>query len=150
MNLKKQLVISYIKMAGISFFAGLLTLACYNIFISFLGSSGEALFLSSFFAYLTGVIANFFMQACNGSYQPTIRKMLFFIAINISTAALASITSAYLITAMSLYDDRILINVLYSLIVVAISPLTFLLYNIALKNKSATNRNETRNNRNNI
>jgi hypothetical protein len=150
MIFKKQLVISYFKMAGISFFAGLQTLACYNIFLSLLGSSEKGLFLSSLFAYVTGVVANFFMQSLNGSHRPTARKMLLFTAINISTAALASITSAYLITAISLNNDRFLINVLYSLIVVAISPLTFFLYSIALKNESVPGRNKIRNNRNNI
>ena len=150
MSLKKQLLISYFKMASISLFAGLLTLACYNIFLSALGSSEKELFLSSFLAYVTGIVANFFMQALNGSHKPTARKMILFVGINILTAALASVTSTYLITTTSLNDDRILINVLYSLTVVVISPLTFFLYSVALKNNSAHDRNRTGNNRNNI
>ena len=150
MNLNKHLIISYIRMASISFFAGLLTLACYNIFLEIFGSSGKGLFLSSFFAYVTGIVVNFFMQALNGSHTPTVRKMLLFVLINISTAALTSITSAYLITAVNLNDDRILVNVLYSLIVVAISPVTFFLYKIALKNEKTLNGDKTGKIQNNL
>lgn len=147
---KKRLIISYLKMAGISFLAGLLTLVFYNIFLSLLGNSEKELFLSSLIAYAIGVVANFFMQSLNGAQKPTTIKMLLFIVINISTATLASIASAYLITVTSLTDDRILINVAYSFIVVSLSPLTFFLYSIALKNELTLYRNKTRDNQNNI
>jgi len=145
---KKRLLISYLKMAGISFLAGLLTLVFYNIFLSLLGNSEKELFLSSFIAYVIGVVANFFMQSLNGAHKPTTIKMFFFIVINISTATLASIASAWLITITSLTDDRLLMNVVYSLIVVSLSPLTFFLYSIVLKNELKLYRNKTRDNQN--
>ena len=135
-------------MAGISFLAGLLTLVFYNIFLSLLGNSEKELFLSSFIAYVIGVVANFFMQSLNGAHKPTTIKMFFFIVINISTATLASIASAWLITITSLTDDRLLMNVVYSLIVVSLSPLTFFLYSIVLKNELKLYRNKTRDNQN--
>ena len=135
MDLKKKLVISYSKMATISVFAGLITLSTYNISLKIFGSSEKSLLLSSFFAYAAGVAVNFFMQALNGSYQPTAKKMLLFFAVNLLTAALASITSVYLITALNFNNDQILINLLYCSTVVAMSPFTFFLYKMVLRNK---------------
>lgn len=135
MDLKKKLAISYSKMASISIFAGLITLSIYNISLKIFGSSEKSLLLSSFIAYAAGVVVNFFLQALNGSYQPTARKMLFFFAVNLLNAALTSITSAYLISALNFNNDQILINLLYCSIIVAMSPFTFFLYKMVLRNK---------------
>lgn len=135
MNLGKNIIITYFKMAAISLLAGLLTLLFYNLLIHIFGTSRITLFFSSFFAYAMGVIANFLMQAINGAHTLTVKKIIPFFAVNIFTATSSSIISSYLITKTGINDDRVSINILYCFVVITMSPLTFYLYHLTLKEK---------------